>query len=233
MPVLRITRNFEFINYLIKYTVRINEKKATKLKNGETQELDLPPGEHTLRAHIYWPFTSPPLKITLNPEDVEKNIFIATNYNESNMNNMLFPWLNSGRYLYIVNQTDNESTKKLTEPITKPRYLSKTTGYINYVTGFTFIILPFFMSPISVIAKLILIMNGISMFIPAYYSAFKRSVKVSQSLWNKITGAILFFITPYILEMNSLEVNVFLTSSFLMTGLAVLEFYMEKQGKIS
>ncbi len=54
MPKLIIHRISEFENRARKIKIELNGELAVTIKNGETLELDIPSGTHTIQAKIDW-----------------------------------------------------------------------------------------------------------------------------------------------------------------------------------
>jgi hypothetical protein len=54
MPTLKIRRAKEFADYLRSYTILLDGDKLGEIKNGETREFPISPGQHQLRMKIDW-----------------------------------------------------------------------------------------------------------------------------------------------------------------------------------
>ena len=71
MPLLQITRSNEYTNRLRNIKIFVDGKQAGVIKNNETENFELPAGNHTLKAKIDWAGSNT-ISLQLNEGETKK-----------------------------------------------------------------------------------------------------------------------------------------------------------------
>lgn len=103
MATLRITRSREYTNRLRDITILLDGAELAKIKNGETREFQLAPGNYTLQAKIDW-CTCIPQKIRLS--DHKTTAFMLESFAKHHPLGMLaaiyYTTVATGKYLVLT-----------------------------------------------------------------------------------------------------------------------------------
>lgn len=87
MAIVTISRTHQFINRFRNYKILVNGKEITRLEYGESKQLDLTAGTHSIKAKIDW-VSSEEYKITLEEHETQ-NLEIGCNITQSKAQNIL------------------------------------------------------------------------------------------------------------------------------------------------